>query len=196
MTSCVHARNASVIERGGGPGGETLRAEIDPANMPAGHCRRRSASCSTRRGRPWTDDRPSGTAYDIVLDYGDRDERLRYDEDELPGDIRVALDARLEAQAADNSDSLPAREEDRRRASFCGVARTPPEVRRCGGLNPATRLSKGRGAMATTRKAATKKRGGSNGATLMDAPEGLALGSSGNDVKLLQNYLSRFGYLT
>lgn len=50
--------------------------------------------------------------------------------------------------------------------------------------------------MATTRKAATKKRGGSNGATLMDAPEGLALGSSGNDVKLLQNYLSRFGYLT
>src|SRR4029453_930223 len=33
-------------------------------------------------------------------------------------------------------------------------------------------------------------------ATLMEAPEGLAPGSSGADVKLLQNYLTRFGYLT
>ena len=42
---------------------------------------------------------------------------------------------------------------------------------------------------------ATKKMPGGNGAALMEAPEGLALGSSGNDVQLLQNYLTRFGYL-
>jgi hypothetical protein len=44
---------------------------------------------------PTADDEPEDTAYDIVLDYGGRSERLRYDEDELPGDIREALDARL-----------------------------------------------------------------------------------------------------
>lgn len=37
------------------------------------------------------------TAYDVILDYGDRLERLRYDETELPGDIREALDSRLES---------------------------------------------------------------------------------------------------
>src|SRR5437867_10065211 len=43
----------------------------------------------------------------------------------------------------------------------------------------------------------TKKKSGGNGAAaLMEAPEGLAPGSSGDDVELLQNYLTRFGYLT
>jgi peptidoglycan hydrolase-like protein with peptidoglycan-binding domain len=43
----------------------------------------------------------------------------------------------------------------------------------------------------------TKKKTGGNGggAALMEAPEGLAPGSSGDDVELLQNYLTRFGYL-
>jgi peptidoglycan hydrolase-like protein with peptidoglycan-binding domain len=41
----------------------------------------------------------------------------------------------------------------------------------------------------------TKKKSGGNGAALMEAPEGLAPGSSGDDVELLQNYLVRFGYL-
>jgi peptidoglycan hydrolase-like protein with peptidoglycan-binding domain len=45
--------------------------------------------------------------------------------------------------------------------------------------------------------ATTKKKAGGNGggAALMEAPEGLAPGSSGDDVELLQNYLTRFGYL-
>ena len=42
----------------------------------------------------------------------------------------------------------------------------------------------------------TKKKSGGNGAAmLMDAPEGLAPGSTGDDVEVLQNYLTRFGYL-
>jgi len=41
----------------------------------------------------------------------------------------------------------------------------------------------------------TKKRRGGNGAALMEAPVGLEPGSSGDDVELLQNYLTRFGYL-
>jgi peptidoglycan hydrolase-like protein with peptidoglycan-binding domain len=45
--------------------------------------------------------------------------------------------------------------------------------------------------MATT----TKKKSGDNGAALMEAPAGLKAGSSGDDVELLQNYLTRFGYL-
>jgi hypothetical protein len=42
-----------------------------------------------------------------------------------------------------------------------------------------------------------KKSGGSggNGAVLMEAPAGLEAGSSGKDVKTLQSYLRRFGYL-
>jgi peptidoglycan hydrolase-like protein with peptidoglycan-binding domain len=40
-----------------------------------------------------------------------------------------------------------------------------------------------------------KKKSGGNGAALMEAPEGLVHGSSGDDVNLLQNYLVRFGYL-
>ena len=41
----------------------------------------------------------------------------------------------------------------------------------------------------------TKKNEGNGAAALMEAPEGLAPGSSGDDVELLQNYLTRFGYL-
>jgi hypothetical protein len=84
-----------VIERGGGPGGEVLRAEIDPANMPADIAGPISLLLDEMRP-PVADDEASGTAYDIVLDYGDHRQRLRYDEDELPGDVRAALDARLQ----------------------------------------------------------------------------------------------------
>lgn len=37
------------------------------------------------------------STYDVVLDYGDHSERLRYDEAELADDVRAALDARLQA---------------------------------------------------------------------------------------------------
>lgn len=37
------------------------------------------------------------TAYRVILDYGDRLERLRYDETELPGEVREALDSCLES---------------------------------------------------------------------------------------------------
>jgi hypothetical protein len=37
------------------------------------------------------------TAYDVILDYGDRLERLRYDETELSGEVREALDSCLES---------------------------------------------------------------------------------------------------
>src|SRR5262245_36970856 len=72
-----------------------------------------------------------------------------------------------------------------RRASFCGVAPTPP------GFIRATAIRAGGERMATTKK----KGGQRNGAALMEAPTGLKAGSSGNDVELLQNYLIRFGYL-
>jgi peptidoglycan hydrolase-like protein with peptidoglycan-binding domain len=50
--------------------------------------------------------------------------------------------------------------------------------------------------MPTTKKTTAKKTNGrGKRAVLMAAPAGLALGSSGNDVKQLQNYLTRFGYL-
>jgi len=53
-----------------------------------------------RLGRtPTADDEAGDTAYDVVLDYGDHSERLRYDDEELPGDVREALDARLETGA-------------------------------------------------------------------------------------------------
>jgi peptidoglycan hydrolase-like protein with peptidoglycan-binding domain len=46
--------------------------------------------------------------------------------------------------------------------------------------------------MATTKQKGT---GGNGVAMLMEAPAGLKAGSSGEDVELLQNYLTRFGYL-
>ncbi len=84
-----------MIERGGGPGGETLRAELDPENMPADIAGAISRLLDETRP-PTADDEVGDTAYDVILDYGDHRERLRYDEEELPGDIREALDARLE----------------------------------------------------------------------------------------------------
>jgi hypothetical protein len=81
-----------VIERGG------LRVEVDPANIPADLAG--AISRLLDETRPTKADNEAGdTAYDVVLDYGDRSERLRYDEEELPGDIREALDARLEHRA-------------------------------------------------------------------------------------------------
>jgi hypothetical protein len=83
-----------LIERGGGPGGETLRAELDPTSIPpdvAG-----ALTLLLDETRPPTDNHEAeDTAYDVILDYGDHEERLRYNDDELPGDIREALDARL-----------------------------------------------------------------------------------------------------
>jgi hypothetical protein len=78
----VRARPQRILlERGG------LRVEVGPADVlvlldearPAVH-----------------DDKALDSAYDVVLDYGDHRERLRYEDEELPGEIREALDARLE----------------------------------------------------------------------------------------------------
>jgi hypothetical protein len=81
-----------VIERAG------LRVEVDPANIPADLAG--AISRLLDETRPAKADNEAGdTAYDVVLDYGDRSERLHYDEEELPGDIREALDARLEHRA-------------------------------------------------------------------------------------------------
>jgi hypothetical protein len=84
-----------VIERGGGPGGQPLRAEIDPANMPADVAGAISRLLDETRPPAPPDAPEVDDAYDVVLDYGDRRERLRYDEAELPGDVRAALDSRL-----------------------------------------------------------------------------------------------------
>jgi hypothetical protein len=73
-----------VIERGG------LRAEVDPVNLGA------IGRLFDETRPPADDDEAGDTSYDVVLDYGDHSERLRYDEEELPTDIREALDARLE----------------------------------------------------------------------------------------------------
>lgn len=85
-----------VIERGGGPGGEALRAEIDPANMPADVAGAIAQLLDETRTPADATAPEDDATYDVVLDYGDRSERLRYDESELPGDVRAALDARLE----------------------------------------------------------------------------------------------------
>ena len=69
-----------LLERGG------LRAEVDQADVVA-------LLDETRP--PVDDDEAVDTAYDVVLDYGDHQERLRYDDDELPGHLRETLDARL-----------------------------------------------------------------------------------------------------
>ena len=69
-----------VIERGG------LRAEVDPAVV---------VTLLDETRPPVDDDEALDTAYDVVLDYGDHEERLRYRDDELPGDVREALEAQL-----------------------------------------------------------------------------------------------------
>jgi hypothetical protein len=84
-----------VIERGGGSGGETLRAEIDPANMPAAVAGAISRLLDEARAPAETEAPDDERTYDVVLDYGDRSERLRYDEGELDDDVRAALDSRL-----------------------------------------------------------------------------------------------------
>lgn len=38
---------------------------------------------------------PDEATYDVVLDYGERKERLRYSEAELSDDVRTALDSLL-----------------------------------------------------------------------------------------------------
>jgi hypothetical protein len=86
-----------VIERGGGPCGEALRAEVDPVNMPADVAAAISRLLDETR-TPGPDAPPEDdTTYDVVLDYGDRTERLRYDQAELDDDVRAALDSRLQA---------------------------------------------------------------------------------------------------
>ena len=73
-----------VIERGG------LRAEVDAAVV---------VTLLDELRPPVDDDKATDSAYDVVLDYGDHQQRLRYEDDELPGDIREALDARLKPGA-------------------------------------------------------------------------------------------------
>ncbi|HKG43432.1 MAG TPA: hypothetical protein VKB10_04230 [Gaiellaceae bacterium] len=80
------------IERGGRSGGETLRAELDSASPDVA----RALARLLDEAHPPTDDEPEDASYDLVLDYGDHEERLRYDDEELPADVRATLDARLE----------------------------------------------------------------------------------------------------
>jgi hypothetical protein len=78
----VRARPQRIfLERGG------LRAEVDPADVLA----------LLDEARPAVhDDKALDSAYDVVLDYGDHRERLRYEDEELSGELREALDERLE----------------------------------------------------------------------------------------------------
>jgi hypothetical protein len=78
-----------VIERGG------LSAEVDPANIPQDVAGAIARLLDETRLPEDPDAEPQDTAYDVVLDYGDRRERLRYDEAELPGEVREALDTHL-----------------------------------------------------------------------------------------------------
>jgi hypothetical protein len=77
----VRARPQRIlIERG------RLRAEVDPADVVA---------LLDEWQPPVDDDKAVDTAYDVVLDYGDHQERLRFDDEELPSSVRETLDARL-----------------------------------------------------------------------------------------------------
>jgi hypothetical protein len=78
-----------VIERGG------LRTEVDPANMPQGIAGAITRLLDELRPPEEPDAEAEDTAYDVILDYGDRLERLRYHEAELPGEVREALDSCL-----------------------------------------------------------------------------------------------------
>lgn len=84
-----------VIERGGGADRQPLRAEIDPANIPQDVAAAISRLLDETRPPAPPDAPQADDTYDVVLDYGDRSERLRYSEAELPADVRAALDSRL-----------------------------------------------------------------------------------------------------
>jgi hypothetical protein len=85
-----------VIERGGGGvDRQPLRAEIDPANIPQDVAAAISRLLDETRPPAPPDAPLAHDAYDVVLDYGDRSERLRFSEAELPADVRAALDSRL-----------------------------------------------------------------------------------------------------
>ena len=73
-----------------------IHAEIDPANMPPDVAGAISRLLDETRP-PVSPDAPEAdsTTYDVVLDYGDRRERLRYAETELPGEVRAVLDSLL-----------------------------------------------------------------------------------------------------
>jgi hypothetical protein len=80
-----------VIERGG------LRTEVDPANIPQDLAGAINRLLDEMRRPEEPDAEAEDTAYDVILDYGDHVERLRYDETELPGEVREALDSHLES---------------------------------------------------------------------------------------------------
>ena len=80
-----------VIERGG------LRTEVDPVNMPQDVAGAITRLLDEMRPPEEPDAEAEDTAYYVILDYGDRLERLRYDDTELPGEVREALDSRLES---------------------------------------------------------------------------------------------------
>lgn len=79
-----------LIERG------ALRAEVDPANMPQDVAGAITRLLDETRAPEEPGVEADESAYDVVLDYGDHRERLRYGEDELPGEVREALDSRLQ----------------------------------------------------------------------------------------------------
>jgi len=76
------------IEGGGAEGG----ADVDPAAMPAALT---WLFDELRAPAPPGAAEPAAGTYDVVLDYGDRSERLRYAADELPDEVRAALDSVL-----------------------------------------------------------------------------------------------------
>jgi hypothetical protein len=94
----VRARPERIeIERGGGSGEQALRAVVDPARMSpdvAGAISR--LLDELRPPAPPDAPEPDRATYDVVLDYGDRRERLRYADTELPGDVRAVLDSLLD----------------------------------------------------------------------------------------------------
>jgi hypothetical protein len=73
-----------------------LRAEVDPASMPvdvAGAISR--LLDELRPPAPPGAPPPDPATYDVVLVYGERSERLRYGEADLPNDVRAVLDSLL-----------------------------------------------------------------------------------------------------
>lgn len=83
------------IERSGVDGGQTRRAQIDPARMTPEVAR--AIAVVTDEIRPSHGATPPGgpdrLSYDIVLRYEGTSERLSYGEEELPDYVRATLDA-------------------------------------------------------------------------------------------------------